>query len=100
MNLISNLQFLKVFTLINIFLNLLAVPRVYSTSIYSIMKNFCIEGYKKEAQSENKVINNEIGEFTCNCFINKYSQGEGFNAARDKCKVEALKKFAIKKKTK
>ncbi len=58
-----------------------------------IVKELCLEGFKKELDYNQKMINMEIGEYTCDCFLSKIKENITFDLAIQSCKKDASKRF-------
>ena len=67
----------------------------HAKGINSIIKGFCMNEYKKEVIRSSKTMNSAIGEFTCDCFVERFSKGDPFDLARERCKTEASKTFEL-----
>jgi len=82
----------KVFILTLILIS--ALPnKYYSQDLNNIIKMFCMEDFKNELSSNNDTINLDLGEYVCDCFVNRVNNNESLDSARDKCKKEALEEF-------
>ncbi len=66
-----------------------------SNELNTLIKHFCLDELKRELKSVGKEINNELGEFTCNCFIKGIEDGKNLTLARDTCKEKASKNFNL-----
>ncbi len=67
----------------------------YSSSISLIIKEFCLEEFTKETINHESMINNKIGEFTCDCFVDKMNVGSSIKDAKKICKDKASKEFNL-----
>ena len=67
----------------------------YSEGLGSVIKSFCLEEFQTETKSVSSKISTSIGEFTCDCFIDKINAGSSISNARDMCKKKATKKFNL-----
>ena len=66
-----------------------------SNELTIVIKEFCLDELKKEMIDSGKEFKHEIGEFTCNCFINKIQTGDSLMLARKTCKDEVSKTFNL-----
>ncbi len=67
----------------------------YSQGITAIIKEFCLNEFKKESNYYDSKIDISIGEFTCDCFIDKIDEGHIIKNAKEICKKKATKKFSL-----
>ena len=73
----------------------LCESKVQSEGINTLIKNFCLESFKEEIAGTNKRINSSVGEYTCNCFIEKLNDGNKMDDAKEICREGAAKKFNL-----
>ena len=68
---------------------------IKANEINTLIKEFCLNEFKKEMKESGKELIPEVGEFTCNCFINKIETGKTLKLARENCKEEVSKIFNL-----
>ena len=61
-----------------------------------IIKSFCLESVKSEIVTLPDPIYNEVAEHTCNCFIQRMSNGEEINSSKKICKKETSIEFGLR----
>ncbi len=66
-----------------------------SNEFYIMIKDFCLDELRREMRIAGKDFNDELGDFTCNCFFNKIQSGESLILARRTCKEEVSKKYKL-----
>ncbi len=62
-----------------------------------LVTQFCLAGFEAEMEKSDKPLNKSIGTYTCDCFVNKFSNGLSFEKARELCKEEAYKRFNLQR---
>ncbi len=66
-----------------------------SSEIHIMIKNFCLDEYKRELNEAELKLDENIAELTCHCFVNKIKAGESLNSAHETCKEKVVKKFNL-----
>ena len=61
----------------------------------SLIYKFCIATLKSKLDSKNKDILNEISQFTCTCFCEKYNSGNSLKSSRIYCRNKATEKYNL-----
>ena len=61
----------------------------------SLINRFCIATLKSKLDIKNKQNLNEISDFTCNCFFEKYNSGNSLKSARAYCRDKASEKYNL-----
>ena len=69
--------------------------KVSSEGIHTLIKAFCLESFNEEIAGTSKKIDSSIGEYTCNCFIEKLNEGNSMDNAKEICREGAAKKFNL-----
>ena len=67
----------------------------HADEIKEIIKSFCLESVKNEIVTLDNPIYNEVADHTCNCFIQRMSNGEEINSTREICKKETSIEFSL-----
>ena len=82
------------FFLIDIGINLEAQEKTISSK-NSLINKFCVATLKSKLDSKNKQNLNEISDYTCQCFLKKYSSGNSLKSSRDYCRDKATEKYNL-----
>ena len=61
----------------------------------SLIYRFCISRLKSKIELKKKPDFNEISDFTCECFYNKYKSGYSLKNSRIYCKNKASEKYKL-----
>ena len=61
----------------------------------SLINKFCIATLKSKLDIKNKQNLNEISDFTCECFFNKYNSGNSLKSSRVYCREKASEKYKL-----
>ena len=61
----------------------------------SLINKFCIASLKSEFGDKYKQNLNEISNFTCECFFNKYKSGNSIKNSRIYCRDKAAEKYNL-----
>ena len=69
--------------------DLLPKPKEYP----NLLTEICLSNFNKEIKELNGSISKEVGEYACNCFFLKVSNGESIINAKSACKEATIKKF-------
>ena len=64
-----------------------------SSKIENLITSICMSNFKNAMNQAGKTAPIGMGEFTCDCFLDKINIGSSFNKAKMYCKEEAEKKF-------
>lgn len=83
-----------IFLLIDIGINLEAQEKTISTK-NSLINKFCIATLKSKLDIKNKQNLNEISDFTCDCFFEKYNSGNSLKNSRTYCRDKASEKYNL-----
>lgn len=75
-------------------INLEAQEKQISTK-NSLINKFCIATLKSKLDIKNKQNLNEISDFTCNCFFEKYNSGNSLKSSRAYCRDKASEKYNL-----
>ena len=68
---------------------------IRANELNSMLKEFCLDEFTKEMQDSGKELKPEIGELTCNCFINNIQNGNSLILARQDCKEKVSNTFNL-----
>ena len=58
-------------------------------------RRFCMAAFEAAMVNAGLTPPEGMGMFTCDCFLDQVSQGEGLNEARETCKTEAAQRFPV-----
>ena len=61
----------------------------------SLINKFCIATLKSKLDNKNRKNINEISDFTCECFFNKYNSGNSLKSSRVYCREKASEKYNL-----
>ena len=61
----------------------------------NLINGFCIASIKSKLKFEDKKISDNIGHFTCKCFMERYRSGSSIKSSRDYCKDIATEKYNL-----
>ena len=61
----------------------------------SLINKFCIASLKSKLNIKDKQNLNEISNFTCECFLKKYSSGNSLKSSRAYCRDKASEKYNL-----
>ena len=75
-------------------INLEAQEKKISTK-NSLINKFCIATLKSKLDNKNRKNINEISDFTCECFFNKYNSGNSLKSSRVYCREKASEKYNL-----
>ena len=59
------------------------------------IRRFCMAAFEAAIVNAGLTPPEGMGTFTCDCFLDQVSQGEGLNKARETCKTEAAQRFPV-----
>tara|TARA_B100000579_G_scaffold309810_1_gene259438 strand:- start:164 stop:448 length:285 start_codon:yes stop_codon:yes gene_type:complete len=82
------------FLLIDMGINLEAQEKTISTK-NSLINKFCVATLKTKLDIKNKENLNEISDFTCECFFEKYNSGNSLKSSRAYCRDKASEKYNL-----
>ena len=82
------------FLILDISITLEAQEEKISTK-NSLINKFCIATLKSKLDIKNKQNLNEISDFTCECFFEKYNSGNSLKSSRIYCRDKASKKYNL-----
>ena len=82
------------FILIVIGINLEAQEKKIRTR-NSVINKFCVATIKSKLDIKNKQDLNEISDFTCECFFEKYNSGNSLKSSRAYCRDKASEKYNL-----
>ncbi len=83
-----------IFLILNISMNVEAQEKKNSNK-NSLINKFCIATLKSKLDINDKQILNEISDFTCECFSNKYNSGYSLKSSRIYCRDKASEKYNL-----
>ena len=83
-----------IFFIFNMSTNLEAHEKKISTK-NSLINKFCIATLKSKLDIKDKQSLNEISDFTCECFFEKYNSGNSLKSSRIYCKNKASEKYNL-----
>ncbi len=66
-----------------------------SNELKFIIKDFCLDEYRREMKEAQKEVNTEIGDFSCNCFIDRIEGGESVTSSLETCKEAVVENFNL-----
>ena len=61
----------------------------------NIIRGFCQAAFDAAMVNAGLTAPDGMGTFTCDCFVEKVSQGASLNEARETCKTEAAQHFPL-----
>ena len=61
----------------------------------SIINLFCIQNFKEEMLKAKLNYDEEIGKYTCDCYLEEFINTNSHQKAIKKCKLETKKKFNL-----
>ena len=61
----------------------------------NLINKFCIASLKSRLDLKDKQNRNEISNFTCNCFFEKYNSGNSIKSSRIYCRDKASEKYNL-----
>ena len=61
----------------------------------NLINKFCIATLKSKLDIKNKQSLNEISDFTCECFFEKYNSGNSLKSSRAYCRDKASEKYNL-----
>ena len=82
------------FLLIDMGIDLEAQEKKISTK-NSLINKFCVATLKSKLDIKNKQNLNEISDFTCECFFEKYNSGNSLKSSRVYCRDKASEKYNL-----
>ena len=82
------------FLVIDMGSNLEAQEKTISTK-NSLINKFCIATLKSKLDIKNKQNLNEISDFACECFFEKYNSGNSLKSSRTYCRNKASEKYNL-----
>ena len=59
------------------------------------IRRFCMAAFEAAMVNAGLTPPEGMGTFTCDCFLDQVSKGEGLNEAREACKTEAAQRFPV-----
>ena len=59
------------------------------------IRRFCMAAFAAAMANAGFTPPEGMGTFTCDCFLDQVSKGEGLNEARETCKTEAAQRFPV-----
>ena len=59
------------------------------------IRRFCMAAFAAAIANDGLTPPEGLGTFTCDCFLDQVSKGEGLNEARETCKTEAAQRFPV-----
>ena len=59
------------------------------------IRRFCMAAFAAAMANAGLTPPEGMGTFTCDCFLDQVSKGEGLNEARETCKTEAAQRFPV-----
>ena len=65
------------------------------TTRNNLINKICIATLKSKLDIKNKQNLNEISDFTCKCFFNKYNSGNSLKSSRAYCRDKASEKYNL-----
>ena len=74
---------------------LIPIKSIKAGDMQDVITNICLAGFNREMEVAGKIYNKAMGEFACNCFIQRMSSGYSITQARDLCKKSTSIKFKI-----
>ena len=82
------------FIFLGIGINLKAHEKNINTK-NSLINKFCIATIKSKLDIKKKQNSNEISDFTCECFFQKYNSGNSLKSSRSYCRDKASEKYNL-----
>ena len=59
------------------------------------IRRFCMAAFAAAIANDGLTPPEGMGTFTCDCFLDQVSKGEGLNEARETCETEAAQRFPV-----
>ena len=81
--------------LISMTLPFIFLEKAGANEMNKLITKMCLKGFYLEMSVAKKNPKKHIGEYACNCFIEKISQGNRISTAQSLCKEEVSKKFNL-----
>ncbi len=75
------------------FLSSLSAPTLSADN--GMIRSFCLVAFKAAMESAGKTPPDGMGDFTCNCFMDRLTGGEGIEESRAQCTEEAAQRFPV-----
>ena len=97
MSLLSNGNCMNLLRLLIFAGSLALTERSRASDSESLITKICLLNFDSEMSLAKKQPPKGMSDFTCNCFINKVSNGYSIKASKEKCKTEASRKFNFEK---
>ena len=72
-----------------------AEPAPDSSTGSGIIRSFCLVAFNAAMQSANQTPPDGMGDYTCDCFMERLQAGAGIEAAREQCTEEAAERFPL-----
>tara|TARA_B100000579_G_scaffold292446_1_gene242925 strand:- start:655 stop:939 length:285 start_codon:yes stop_codon:yes gene_type:complete len=91
---LHNLLFRGIITLV--LLNIFIPLETRAEHKNNLINKFCIASIKSKLTNKDKQNIDEISNFTCGCFFEKYNSGSSIRNSRIHCKNKATEKYNLK----
>ena len=72
-----------------------AEPAPDSSTGNGMIRSFCLVAFKAAMQSADQIPPDGMGNYTCDCFMERLQAGAGIDAAREHCTKEAAARFPL-----
>ena len=72
-----------------------AVPAPTLSADNGMIRSFCLVAFNAAMESAGKIPADILGDFTCNCFMDRLTGGEGIEESRAQCTEEAAQRFPV-----
>ena len=73
----------------------LPFEKASSEDLNKLISAICLSGFNAEMKIAERNPPQEVGDFTCNCFVEKFTQGIPLAKAKESCKEEASNHFNL-----
>ena len=83
------------FLILNMGNTMLAEEEEKNTPKNSLINKFCVASLKSQLDFKDKKNQNEISNFTCDCFFRKYKSGNSIKSSRIYCREKASEKYNL-----
>ena len=72
-----------------------AVPAPTLSADNGMIRSFCLVVFNAAIERAGKTPPDGMGDFTCNCFMDRLTGGEGIEESRAQCTEEAAQRFPV-----
>ena len=72
-----------------------AIPAPTLSADNGMIRSFCLVAFNAAMESAGNPPPDGMGDFTCNCFMDRLTGGEGIEESRAQCTEEAAQRFPV-----